>query len=181
MRGWYIVHTLSSLEKRAVDVIKKKIENGEFAGIVYDVKMPIEKVYEMRNGKKIKRERKFFPGYILVDMEMSEQNIRLVRSVPGVSGFIGYRRGKLPQPLSQKEVNEILNKTENINVEEEQTLNKILFTVDETVKIIDGPFKGFQGVVEEINQEKGRVKVRVEIFGRATPVELNFLQIEKNS
>ncbi len=181
MRGWYIVHTLTSMEKKTVDVIKKKIESGELAGIVYDVKMPIEKIYEMKNGKKIKRERKFFPGYILIDMEMSEQNMRIVRSIPGISTFVGFSIGKFPKPLTQREIDDILNKSERVVEEEEAPASKILFSVDETVKINDGPFKGFQGVVEEINPEKGRVKVRVEIFGRATPVDLNFLQIEKIS
>ncbi len=181
MRGWYIVHTLTSAEKKTVEFILRKIESGELKDIVYDVKMPIEKTIEMRNGKKVKRERKFFPGYILLDMEMSEQNMRIVRNIPGISGFVGFSIGKFPKPLTQKEIDDILNKSERVIDEEDTVSNKILFMVDENVKINDGPFKGFTGVVEEINHEKGRVKVRVEIFGRATPVDLNFLQIEKIS
>ena len=181
MRGWYIVHTLASQEKRAAGVIRKKIEDGTLKDIVFDVQVPVEYIYEMKNGKKIKKERKFFPGYILIDMDLNEQTMRMVRSLPGITTFLGYRPGKLPKPISSKEVEEILARSREIKEEIETTPSRVIFSIDETVKIIDGPFKGFQGVVEEINPEKGRVKVQVEIFGRPTPVDLDFLQIEKIS
>lgn len=180
MKGWYIAHTLSSQEKRAANVIQKKIDNGDFDKIVYDVKVPVEQIVEMHNSKKVNKERKFFPGYILVEMEMSNENMNILRKVPGIVNFLGAKVGKLPKPLSESDVSDIMNKTEEVVATEgEKTSSKIFVSIDEKVKIIDGPFKGFQGVVEEIHPEKGRIKVQVEIFGRPTPVDLDFLQIEK--
>ena len=179
MKGWYIAHTMSSQEKRATSVIQKKIDSGDFKDIVFDVKMPVEQIVEMRNSKKVKKERKFFPGYILVNMQMSNENINIVRKVPGVVNFLGAKVGLLPKPLSEKDINDILHKTDNLVTEGDKTSSEIFVSIDEKVKIVDGPFKGFQGVVEEIHPEKGRVKVQVEIFGRPTPVDLDFLQIEK--
>lgn len=178
MRGWYILHTLSGQEKRVYDVIKRKIESGEFNNIVFDIRIPTENVVEMKDGKKVVKEQKFYPGYVLIDMEMSKENMQLVRKVPGVTGFLGAGIDKLPRPLSPKEVQAIFKKVEQAE-EEKKVPSKIKFVIDEPVKIIDGPFKGFQGVVEEINLEKGRVKVVVEIFGRPTPVDLDFLQVER--
>ncbi len=178
MRGWYILHTLSGQEKRLAEAIRKKIEEGELKGIVYDVKVPVEQIVEMKDGKKIKKERKFFPGYILVDMEMSWENMRKVRKLPGATYFLSTAPNKLPVPLKEKEIKAILDKEKEMEKAETPGGGKTI-TIDEVVKIIDGPFKGFQGVVEDINPEKGRVRVRVEIFGRATPVDLDFLQIEK--
>ncbi|MBU1076164.1 MAG: transcription termination/antitermination protein NusG [Spirochaetes bacterium] len=179
MKGWYIAHTLSSQEKRAFNVIKKKIESGEFKDIVYDVKVPVEQIVEMHNSKKVSKERKFFPGYVLIEMMMSNENMNIIRKVPGITNFLGAKVGQLPKPLPVSDVKEILNKTEKIVTEGEKTSSKIFVSIDEKVKIIDGPFKGFQGVVEEIHPEKGRIKVQVEIFGRPTPVDLDFLQIER--
>lgn len=179
MQGWYIAHTMSSQEKRACKVIEKKIDTGEFKGIVYDVKMPVEQIVKMHNSKKVNTERKFFPGYVLINMEMSNENINLLRKIPGITNFLGSKVGQLPKPLIESEVQAILRKTEAVVTEGEKTSSKIFVSIDEKVKIIDGPFKGFQGVVEEIHPEKGRVKVQVEIFGRPTPVDLDFLQIEK--
>lgn len=179
MTGWYIVHTASSQEKRVSTILKTKIESGELKDIIFDVKVPVEKVVEMKNSKKVSKERKFFPGYILVNMEMTNENVKKITKIPGISNILGFKTGKLPAPLSERELNNILNKVEEVVAESEKPVSKIFVSIDEKVKIIDGPFKGFQGVVEGINTEKGRVKVNVEIFGRPTPVDLDFLQIEK--
>jgi len=179
MRGWYIVHTLSSCEKRVADVIHKNIDTGDFKGFVYDVAVPVEQVVEMRDSKKVKKERKFFPGYVLIDMDMNNANMNRIRKVSGITNFVGAKVGQLPKPISEKELKDILHKTEEVVAETEKPGPKIFVSIDEKVKIIDGPFNGFQGVVEEINPEKGRIKVQVEIFGRPTPVDLDFLQIEK--
>jgi len=179
MRGWYILRTLSGYEKRVYDVIRRKIESNELSNIVYDVQIPTEQVTEMKDGKKIVKEQKFYPGYVLIDMEMTKENMRLIRKmVPGVTHFLGAGVNKLPKPLTEKEISSILKKVEQVK-EEKESVAKIKFVIDEPVKIIDGPFKGFQGVVEEINVEKSRLKVRVEIFGRPTPVDLHFLQVER--
>ncbi|MBN1899650.1 MAG: transcription termination/antitermination protein NusG [Spirochaetes bacterium] len=179
MKGWYILHTLATQEKRVADTIKKKIEKGEFKDIIYSVKVPIEQVIEMKDGKKIKKEQKFFPSYVLVEMEMNNESAQIIRKIPGATHFLGAGHKKLPNPLSKKEVDEILKKEEQVREVEKPSTPKIKFVIDESVKITDGPFKGFQGVVEDINTEKGRVKVRVEIFGRPTPVDLDFLQVER--
>ena len=180
MRGWYIVHTLSSYEKRVSGIINKKIESGELKDIVFDIKVPTERVVGMRNRKKVSKEKKFFPGYILIDMDMSNMNMNMVKKTSGITSFLGASFGKLPKPLTDKEVRDIFNKIEKVVTESEKPTTKIFVSVDEKVKIIDGPFKGFHGVVEDVQPEKGRVKVRVEIFGRPTPVDLDFLQIEKS-
>ncbi|MDD5066029.1 MAG: transcription termination/antitermination protein NusG [bacterium] len=178
MIGWYIVHTSSSQEKRVSGILQGKMEN-ELKDIVYDVKVPVEKVVEMKNSKKVSKERKFFPGYILVKMEMNNENVKRLTMIPGIANVLGFKTGKLPKPLTEKELNNILNKVESVKTESEKPISKVFVSVDEKVKIIDGPFKGFQGIVEGINMEKGLVKVSVEIFGRPTPVDLDFLQIEK--
>ncbi len=179
MRGWFIIHTLSSCEKRVAGIINKNIESGDFEDMVFDVTVPVEQVIEMRNSRKVKRERKFFPGYVLVEMEMNTVSMNRVKKISGVTNFIGATLRQLPKALSEKELNEILNKTADVVSETEELGPKIFVSIDEKVKIIDGPFKGFHGVVDEIHPEKGRIKVQVEIFGRPTPVDLDFLQIEK--
>ncbi len=179
MTGWYIVHTASSQEKRVAKIVNNKIESGELKDIVFEVKVPVEKVVEMKNSKKVSKERKFFPGYILIKMDMNNENVKKLTKIPGISNILGFKTGKLPPPLTDRELNNILNKVEEVVAESEKPTTKIFVSIDEKVKIIDGPFKGFQGVVEGINFEKGRVKVNVEIFGRPTPVDLDFLQIEK--
>jgi len=179
MRGWYILHTLSTQEKRVYNTIKKGIENGDLKDIVFDVKVPTEQIVEMKNGKKVKRERKFFPSYVLVEMDMNNESLQRISNLPGVTHFLGFKPKQLPKPLGKREVDNILKKEEEFKEVERPFSPKVKFLIDEQVKIIDGPFKGFQGVVEEINSEKGRVKVRVEIFGRPTPVDLDFLQVER--
>ncbi len=179
MRGWFIVHTLSSCEKRVAGIIDKNIKNGDFKDMVFDVTVPVEQVVDMRNSKKVRKERKFFPGYVLVEMEMNNTNMNRVKKISGITNFVGARAGHLPKSISDKELSDILNKTEEVAAEAEKPGPKIFVSIDEKVKIIDGPFKGFQGAVEEIHPEKGRIKVQVEIFGRPTPVDLDFLQIEK--
>ncbi len=179
MRGWYIVHTISSYEKRIATTITKNIESGDYKDIVFNVKVPVENIVEMHNSKKVKKKKKVFPGYVLIEMEMNNGNMHIVKNISGITNFLGSGIGKLPKPLRADELDEIMNKTREVAAETEKTTAKIFVSIDEKVKIIDGPFKGFHGVVDEIHPEKGRVKVQVEIFGRPTPVDLDFLQIEK--
>jgi transcriptional antiterminator NusG len=179
-RQWYVLSAFSSQENRALEFLRKRIESGEWEGRVFDAMMPEEPVQEIRNGRKRTYKRKMFPGYLLVEMEFTDENYRLVREVPGVSSFVNYDGQTAPRPLSRSELKNLLAKTPEERKEEPQT-PQMLFRLDERVKITDGAFKDFIGVVEEINPEKGRLKVRVEIFGRSTPVDVDALQVERVS
>lgn len=180
-RAWYVVSTFTGQEARAVEVIKKRVASGEWAGRVFDALLPEESVQRIRNGRKRLYKRKMFPGYILVEMEFNEENYRLVRSVPGVSGFVNYDGVVPPKPLQPSELRGLLNRTTEERKEEAPQTPQVTFRVDERVKITDGAFKDFVGVVEEVHPEKGRLKVRVEIFGRPTPVDVDALQVERVS
>lgn len=172
---WYVVHAYSNYENKVKLALEEKIELegiGEFFGKVL---VPTEEVVEMRMGQQRKSERKFFPGYVLVQMELTDETWHLVRNIPRVLGFIGGTSDR-PAPISDKEANAILNRVEEgVN----KPRPKILFEVGEVLRVIDGPFKDFNGNVEEVNYEKSKLKVSVLIFGRATPVELSFGQVEK--
>ncbi|MCD6120530.1 MAG: transcription termination/antitermination factor NusG [Spirochaetales bacterium] len=181
-KAWYVVHTYSGYENRVEKHIRKLIENGVLKDRVFDIKIPSEEVVEIRDGKRRVTTKKFLPGYILVEMDIPEKGWKEVcenvRNIPGVTGFVGTARNQKPQPISQEEAKEILQKAGEIKTE------KILkpkqsFTVGEMVRIIDGPFGSFTGSIEEVNAEKGKLRVMVGIFGRSTPVELDFLQVEK--
>jgi transcription termination/antitermination protein NusG len=172
---WYIVHAYSGKEQNVVDQIKERVRLHGLDSLFGEIRIPTEEVVEMRGGQKKKSARKFFPGYVLVEMIMNDQTWHLVRHIPGVLGFIGGTSDK-PTPLSEKEVNDILQR-----VEEGVTRPKpkILFEPGEVVRVIDGPFADFDGVVEDVNYEKSRLRVSVLIFGRSTPVELEFSQVQK--
>ncbi len=173
--NWYVVHAYSNYENKVKLALEEKIELEGMQEQFGKVLVPTEEVVEMRMGQQRKSERKFFPGYVLVQMELNDETWHLVRNIPRVLGFIGGTSDK-PAPISDKEANAILNRVEEgVN----KPRPKILFEVGEVLRVIDGPFKDFNGNVEEVNYEKSRLKVSVLIFGRSTPVELSFGQVEK--
>lgn len=172
---WYVVHAYSNYENKVKLALEEKIELEGMQESFGKILVPTEEVVEMRMGQQRKSERKFFPGYVLVQMELTDDTWHLVRNIPRVLGFIGGTSDR-PAPISDKEANAILNRVEEgVN----KPRPKVLFEVGEVLRVIDGPFKDFNGNVEEVNYEKSRLKVSVLIFGRSTPVELEFGQVEK--
>jgi transcriptional antiterminator NusG len=172
---WYVVHTYSGHENKVKQSIEKAVELQGLTHLFDQVLIPMEEVTEMKKGKKVKVNRKFFPSYILVHLELSEEMMHLVNNIPGVTRFVG--TGNKPAPVSEKEVDRILKRGDTTTKEKE--IREIPFNVGEHVKVIDGPFSDFNGVIDEINPERGKLKVMVGIFGRETPVELDFLQVER--
>lgn len=178
--NWYVVKAISGQEKKVKSYLETEISRENLADSVPQILIPSEKVYEMRNGKKRIREKNFFPGYVLVQMDPSHgEVIHLIRAIPGVLGFLGNEKGasKEPAPLRQNEVNRILGKvdeSEEIEMKMDQP-----FIVGEDVNVMDGPFNGFTGTVQEVFEDKKKLNVMVKIFGRNTPVELNYMQVEK--
>jgi len=172
---WYVVHAYSQYENHVKRALLERIKREGLEDRFGDILVPTEEVVEMRDGVKRTTERKFFPGYVLVQIDMDEEAWHLVKSTPKVLGFIGGTPDR-PAPISEKEANTILNRVEE-SVEKPRP--KTMFEPGETVRVIDGPFADFNGVVEEVNYEKSRLRVAVLIFGRSTPVELEFSQVEK--
>lgn len=172
---WYVVHAYSGYEKQVVASLRDRIKLRGMEDKFGEILVPTEEVVEMRGGQKRKSDRKFFPGYVLVHMEMDEDTWHLVKDVPKVMGFVGGTSDK-PAPISEKEADRILQRVQEGT---EKPQPKVLYEVGEVVRVIDGPFADFNGVVEEVNYEKSRVRVSVLIFGRSTPVDLEFGQIEK--
>ncbi|MEY4680430.1 MAG: hypothetical protein RLZZ276_2079 [Pseudomonadota bacterium] len=171
---WYVVHVFSGFEKKVAQAIKERAQQHGMAPMIEDVMVPTDSVVEMRKNKKVNAERKFFPGYVLVKMDMTNDCWHLVRNTPKVTGFLGAK--DKPQPISEREAERLINQVkEGI----EKPKPAILFEVGEQVRVSDGPFTSFNGVVEEIDEEKSRLKVSVSIFGRPTPVELEYTQVEK--
>ena len=170
-----MVHAYSGFEQQVRRLLKERIERSPFAEYFGDVLVPTEEVVEMRDGQKRKSDRKFFPGYVLVNMEMNDDTWHLVKSVPKVMGFIGGTSDR-PAPISDAEADTILQRVQEGT---EKPRPKVLFEPGEVVRVTDGPFNDFNGVVEEVNYEKSRLRVAVLIFGRSTPVELEFGQVEK--
>ena len=173
-KQWYIVHTYSGFEDRVKETLRQRAEAMGMGDAIGEVRIPTETIVEYRGGKKRETQRKFFPGYILVEMEMSDAAWHVVKNTPKVTGFVG--SGKKPTPLSQDEVDQIL---EQVVSAKEKPKPKYIFERAEPVKIIDGPFNNFTGVVEEVNLDRNTLKVMVTIFGRQTPVELDFSQVQK--
>lgn len=171
---WYIVHTYSGYEARVRDNLKQRVEAMSMEESIGEVLIPTEDVVEMKEGKKKVTARKFFPGYVLINMKMSDEGWHLVKNTPKVTGFVGM--GNKPTALSQEEVDRIITQ---VTVSAEKPKPKFSFKPGEQVRIMDGPFSNFTGVVEELNEDKATLKVMVTIFGRATPVELDFLQVER--
>lgn len=172
---WYVVHAYSGFEKSVMRALRERITNAGMEDKFGEILVPIEEVVEMKAGKKRVSERKFFPGYVLVQMEMDDASWHIVKSTPKVSGFIGGTPTK-PAPISQKEVDAILGQ---MQAGVEKPRHKIAYENGEVVRVIEGPFADFSGTVEEVNYEKNKLRVAVSIFGRATPVELEFSQVEK--
>jgi len=174
-KRWYVVHAYSGFENRVKQSLKERIERAGMQDKFGEILVPTEEVVEMREGQKRRSERKFFPGYVLVQMEMDDDTWHLVKDVPKVLGFIGGTSDK-PAPISDKEADAILHRVEE---GAEKPRPKVLFEPGEVVRVIDGPFNDFNGVVEEVNYDKSKLRVAVLIFGRSTPVELDFGQVEK--
>ena len=175
-KSWYVVHAYSGYEKQVMRSLNEQVALKDLQDKFGDILVPTEEVVEMRDGKKRKSERKFYPGYVLVQMEMDDEAWHLVKSTPRVLGFIGGTAEK-PVPISDREAQTILQR---IETGAEKPRPKTLFEAGEVVRVIDGPFADFNGVVEEVDYDKSRVKVAVLIFGRSTPVELEFGQVEKD-
>ncbi|MDF7821929.1 transcription termination/antitermination protein NusG [Runella sp. MFBS21] len=180
--NWYVIRAVSGQEKKIKSYLENEITRQGLQESIPEILIPTEKIVEMRNGKKRIREKNFFPGYIIVSADLARgEAYHLITTMPGVLGFLGNTSGnsKIPVPLRQSEINRILGKVED--AVEEVEAPKISFMKGESVKIIDGPFSGFMGTVEEIFDDKKKLNVVVKIFGRSTPVELSYAQVEKES
>lgn len=176
-KKWYVVRAVSGQEAKVKLYIEKEIDHLGMQDYVSQILVPTEKVYLIRNGKKVSKERNFFPGYVMIEAALVGEVVHVIKSITGVIGFLGATKGGDPVPLRLSEVNRILGKVDEL-AESDELMN-IPFVVGETVKVTDGPFNGFNGVVEEINDEKRKLLVMVKIFGRKTPLELSFMQVEK--
>lgn len=175
-KKWYVVRAISGKERKIKELIEYEIDRMKLGKYISQVLIPTEKVYQIKNGKKVSKERNFFPGYVLIEADLSGEVPHVIKSVNGVIGFLGTKQG-VPVPLRQVEVNRILGKVDELEENDEEI--NIPFIVGESVKVIDGPFNSFTGIIEHINEEKKKLKVMVKIFGRKTPLELNYMQVEK--
>ena len=174
--NWYVIQAFSNCEAKVKAALEERIERSGLSDKFGDIMIPTEQVTELKKGQKKQMERKFFPGYMLVQMEMDDNTWHLVRKTPNVMGFIGGSKNR-PHPLTDKEFDKIINRVDEAV---ESPKFKTVFESGETVRINDGPFNDFNGIVEEVDYEKNLIRVSVSIFGKATPVELNFSQVEKN-
>ena len=173
-KRWYVVHVYSGFEKKIAQQVKEQAAQKGLADMVDEVLVPAEDVVEVRRGQKVNAERKFFPGYVLVKMELTDQTWHLIKDTPKVTGFLGTKTR--PSPITDAEADRIIKQSaEGV----ERARPAVLFEVGEQVRVADGPFTSFNGTVEEVDEERGRVKVSVSIFGRSTPVELEYSQVEK--
>jgi transcription termination/antitermination protein NusG len=181
--GWYVLHTYSGYENKIEKIIRLMIKAGELSQeIIKDIKIPQEKVEEIKDGKKRSIVKKFFPGYVMIEMDLPDTNWKetcsKIKKIQGVSGFVGTPSDRRPQPLSGDEARGILQKSGEIKGEKPVRARQT-FNPGEQVKIVDGPFESFTGSIEEVNQDKNKLKVMVQIFGRSVPVEVSLLQVEK--
>jgi len=176
-KKWYVVRAISGKEKKVKDYIENEIKALGYTEYLGQILIPTEKVYQVRNGKKVSKERNFFPGYVLIEAALVGEIAHTIKNLNNVIGFLGAEKGGEPVPLRLTEVNRILGKVDELSENDEEM--NIPFVLGETVKVIDGPFNNFHGVIEEINEEKKKLKVMVKIFGRKTPLELGFFQVDK--
>ena len=177
-KKWYIVHAYSNFEKKVAESIKERAEIENLQDAFDEIIVPTEEVVEIRKGRKINRERRFFPGYVLVNMDLTDETFHLVKSTPKVTGFLGSEHGTKPHPVSEEEIDRIINRVQEGS---EGVRPSVIFEIGEQVKVSDGPFASFNGLVEDIDEDRSRLKVSVSIFGRPTPVDLEYNQVEKVS
>jgi transcription termination/antitermination protein NusG len=175
--NWYVVRAISGKENKVKNYIETEISRLGLSDFVEEVLVPTEKVVQIRNGKKVNKERVYFSGYIMVKASLVGEVPHVIRSVNGVIGFLGEVKGGDPVPLRKSEVNRMLGKVDELAVQDDNVA--IPYTIGETIKVIDGPFNGFNGSIENVNEEKRKLEVMVKIFGRKTPLELSFMQVEK--
>ena len=173
-KRWYIVHAYSNFERKVAESIKERAAAAGLADMFEEVLVPMEEVVEMRRGRKVSSERKFFPGYVLVKMDLNDQTYHLIKATPKVTGFLGTENK--PIPITEDEAGRIL---QQVQEGVERPKPSVTFEIGEQVRVADGPFASFNGLVEEVDEERARLKVAVSIFGRATPVELEYAQVEK--
>ncbi|MBA3648791.1 MAG: transcription termination/antitermination factor NusG [Chitinophagales bacterium] len=176
-KKWFVMRVISGKERKIKEYIENEVNRSGWNEVITQVLVPMEKIYKIKNGKKVIKERTFYPGYILVEAEETKMNGDMFSAIKNISGVINFLGGQKPQPLRKSEVNRILGKVDEM-AEVGETINEP-FLIGETVKITDGPFNDFLGLVEEVNEEKKKLKVTVKIFGRKTPVELAYAQVEK--
>lgn len=177
LKKWYVVRSVSGQENKIKDYIEKEISYQGLEDHIAQILVPTEKVVQIRNGKKINKERVYFPGYIMIQANLMGEIPHIIKGINGVIGFLGETKGGDPIPMRKSEVNRMLGKVDELSVKTDNVA--IPFTLGETIKVIDGPFNGFNGTVEKINEEKRKLEVMVKIFGRKTPLELSYMQVEK--
>ena len=177
VKKWYVVRAVSGQENKIKSYIESDIARLGLSDYVEEVLVPTEKVIQIRNGKKVNNERNYFPGYIMIKANLSGEVPHIIRSITNVIGFLGETKGGDPVPLRTSEVNRMLGKVDELSVQSENVV--IPFKIGETIKVIDGPFNGFNGNIEKVNEEKRKLEVMVKIFGRKTPLELSYMQVEK--
>ncbi|AWM14296.1 transcription termination/antitermination protein NusG [Flavobacterium sp. NRK F10] len=177
VKKWYVVRAVSGQENKVKNYIETETSRLGMSDYVAQVLVPTEKVVQVRDGKKITKERVYFPGYVMIEANLTGEVPHIIKSIPGVIGFLGETKGGDAVPLRQSEVNRMLGKVDELSIKADNVA--IPYAVGETVKVIDGPFNGFNGTIEKVNEEKRKLEVMVKIFGRKTPLELNFMQVEK--
>ena len=176
-KKWYVVRAASGQEAKIKDYIASEINRLGYDSYLEDILVPTEKVVQIRNGKKINKEKVYYPGYIMIKADLSGEIPHVIKSVTNVIGFLGETKGGEPIPLRTAEVNRLLGKVDELELSKEHVA--IPFTVGESIKVVDGPFNGFNGTIENVNEDKRKLQVMVKIFGRKTPLELSYMQVEK--
>lgn len=177
VKKWYVVRAVSGQENKVKNYIETEASRLGMSDYISQVLVPTEKVVQVREGKKITKERVYFPGYVMIEANLTGEIPHIIKSIPGVIGFLGETKGGDAVPLRQSEVNRMLGKVDELSVKIDNVA--IPYSIGETVKVIDGPFNGFNGTIEKVNEEKRKLEVMVKIFGRKTPLELSFMQVEK--
>ncbi|GGE36531.1 transcription termination/antitermination protein NusG [Psychroflexus planctonicus] len=177
IKKWYVVRSVSGQENKVKDYIEKEINHQGLSDFIDEILVPTEKVVQIRNGKKYNKEKVYFPGYVMVNAALEGEIPHIIKNINGVIGFLGETKGGDPVPLRKSEVNRLLGKVDELSTKTENVA--IPFVPGESVKVVDGPFNTFTGVIENVNEEKRKLKVMVKIFGRKTPVELSYMQVEK--